>query len=43
MPYFPLGSAFPGFPKVTDHPVVREIAGELGTAPGQGPDHLAAL
>ena len=28
--YFPLGSAFPGFPKVADNPVVVDIAGELG-------------
>lgn len=30
VPYFPLGSAFPGFPKVADDPVVAGIAGELG-------------
>lgn len=35
VPYFPLGSAFPGFPKVTDNAVVREIAGELGVTPAQ--------
>jgi len=35
VPYFPLGSAFPGFPKVTDNPVVREIATELGATPAQ--------
>jgi pyridoxine 4-dehydrogenase len=35
VPYFPLGSAFPGFPKVTDNDVVREIAGELDAAPAQ--------
>ena len=35
VPYFPLGSAFPGFPKVSDHPVVIEIAGELGVTPSQ--------
>ncbi|ATL65421.1 aldo/keto reductase [Nocardia terpenica] len=33
VPYFPLGSAFPGYPKVTDHPVVREIAARLDAAP----------
>jgi aryl-alcohol dehydrogenase-like predicted oxidoreductase len=35
VPYFPLGSAFPGFPKVADNPVVVDIAGELGAAPSQ--------
>jgi aryl-alcohol dehydrogenase-like predicted oxidoreductase len=35
VPYFPLGSAFPGFPKVADNKVVREIAGELGATPSQ--------
>jgi pyridoxine 4-dehydrogenase len=35
VPYFPLGSAFPGFPKVADNPVVSEIAGELGATPSQ--------
>jgi aryl-alcohol dehydrogenase-like predicted oxidoreductase len=35
VPYFPLGSAFPGFPKVTDNPVVVEIAGELRVTPAQ--------
>ncbi|OBI52085.1 aldo/keto reductase [Mycobacterium sp. E796] len=35
VPYFPLGSAFPGFPKVTDHPVVVEVAGEIGATPAQ--------
>ncbi len=35
VPYFPLGSAFPGFPKVADHPVVAEIAGELGLTGSQ--------
>jgi pyridoxine 4-dehydrogenase len=35
VPYFPLGSAFPGFPKVADNPVVLEIAGELGVLPAQ--------
>lgn len=35
VPYFPLGSAFPGFPKVTDNTTVREIAGELGATPAQ--------
>ncbi|OBK82688.1 aldo/keto reductase [Mycolicibacter heraklionensis] len=35
VPYFPLGSAFPGFPKVTDHTTVREIADETGATPAQ--------
>lgn len=35
VPYFPLGSSFPGFPKVADHPVVAEIAGELGITGAQ--------
>jgi pyridoxine 4-dehydrogenase len=35
VPYFPLGSAIPGFPKVTDNPVVVEIADELRATPSQ--------
>jgi pyridoxine 4-dehydrogenase len=35
VPYFPLGSAFPGFPKVADNAVVADVAGELGAAPSQ--------
>jgi pyridoxine 4-dehydrogenase len=35
VPYFPLGSSFPGFPKVADNAVVAEIAGELGATPSQ--------
>jgi aryl-alcohol dehydrogenase-like predicted oxidoreductase len=35
VPYFPLGSAFPGFPKVADNPVAVEVAGELGATPSQ--------
>jgi len=35
VPYFPLGSAFPGFPKVADNPVVVEIAGEVRATPSQ--------
>jgi aryl-alcohol dehydrogenase-like predicted oxidoreductase len=35
VPYFPLGSAFPGYPKVTDNDVVREIAGDVGATPAQ--------
>jgi pyridoxine 4-dehydrogenase len=35
VPYFPLGSAFPGFPKVSDNAVVAEIAGGLGVTGSQ--------
>jgi pyridoxine 4-dehydrogenase len=35
VPYFPLGSAFPGFPKAADNDVVRAIAGELDVTPAQ--------
>jgi aryl-alcohol dehydrogenase-like predicted oxidoreductase len=35
MPYFPLGGAFPGLPKVTDEPVVRAAASTLGRTPSQ--------
>ncbi|OBH98968.1 aldo/keto reductase [Mycobacterium scrofulaceum] len=35
VPYFPLGSSLPGFPKVADHPVVAEIAGRLGVTGAQ--------
>jgi aryl-alcohol dehydrogenase-like predicted oxidoreductase len=35
VPYFPLGSAFPGLPKVTDDAVVVEVAGEIGATPAQ--------
>ena len=35
VPYFPLGSAFPRIPKVTDNPTVREIAHELHVTPAQ--------
>jgi pyridoxine 4-dehydrogenase len=35
VPFFPLGSSFPGFPKVADNEVVREVAGELGALPAQ--------
>lgn len=34
-PYFPLGSAFPQYPKVTDHPLVIEAAAALGATPAQ--------
>ena len=35
VPYFPLGLAFPGFPKVADDSVVAEIAAELGVTGSQ--------
>jgi pyridoxine 4-dehydrogenase len=35
VPYFPLGSGHPGFPKVTEHPAVVEAARRLGATPAQ--------
>ena len=35
VPFFPLGGAMPGLPKVTDQPKVIEIAGQLGVTPSQ--------
>ena len=35
VPYFPLGSAFPGIPKVTEHPAVIGCARALGATPSQ--------
>lgn len=35
VPYFPLGSAFPGMPKVTDQPAVQDAARSLGVTPSQ--------
>ncbi|MGW0854401.1 aldo/keto reductase [Streptomyces sp. NPDC002690] len=35
VPYFPLGSAFPGMPKVTDEPAVLTVAESLGRTPAQ--------
>jgi pyridoxine 4-dehydrogenase len=35
VPYFPLGSAFPGMPKVTDDPNVKSVAQRLGVTPAQ--------
>ncbi len=35
VPFFPLGGAFPGLPKVTDEPVVRDAARSLGRDPAQ--------
>lgn len=35
VPYFPLGGAFPGFPKVADEPAVIAAAQSLGATPAQ--------
>jgi pyridoxine 4-dehydrogenase len=35
VPYFPLGSAFPGMAKVTEHPAVTKAAAALGATPAQ--------
>jgi pyridoxine 4-dehydrogenase len=35
VPYFPLGSAFPGMAKVTEHPAVVTAAESLGATPAQ--------
>ena len=35
VPYFPLGSAFPGMPKVSEHPAVVAVAAALGATPAQ--------
>lgn len=35
VPYFPLGSAFPNLPKVTDDPRVRAVADDLGVSTSQ--------
>lgn len=35
VPYFPLGSAFAGMPKVTENATVRAIATRLGASPAQ--------
>jgi pyridoxine 4-dehydrogenase len=35
VPFFPLGSAFSGFPNVADNAVVRKIADEIGGTPAQ--------
>jgi pyridoxine 4-dehydrogenase len=35
VPFFPLGSAFPGIPKVTDDEVVQQVAADLGATPAQ--------
>jgi pyridoxine 4-dehydrogenase len=35
VPFFPLGSAFPGYPKVVDQPAVQAAAAALGATPAQ--------
>jgi pyridoxine 4-dehydrogenase len=35
VPYFPLGSAFPGMPKVTENDVVASLAERTGASPAQ--------
>lgn len=35
VPFFPLGGAFPGLPKVTEEPAVHAVAASLGVAPSQ--------
>ncbi len=35
VPYFPLGSAFPHMPKVTDQPAVKTVADRHGVSPSQ--------
>jgi hypothetical protein len=35
VPFMPLGSAFPGYPKVTENPAVVAVAAALGAAPAQ--------
>ena len=35
VPFFPLGGAMPGIPKVTDQPKVIELASQLGITPSQ--------
>lgn len=35
VPYFPLGSAFPNMPKVTENAAVRAVADRLGASPAQ--------
>jgi pyridoxine 4-dehydrogenase len=35
VPFFPLGSAFPGMPKVSEQPAVHEVANRLGATPAQ--------
>jgi pyridoxine 4-dehydrogenase len=35
VPFFPLGSAFPSLPKVTEQPAVQAVASRLGAQPSQ--------
>ncbi|MBB5784527.1 aldo/keto reductase [Nonomuraea jabiensis] len=35
VPFFPLGGAFPGLPKVTEEPAARAVAESLGVTPSQ--------
>ena len=35
VPYFPLGSAFPGMPKVAENPAVQAVAERIGASPAQ--------
>lgn len=35
VPYFPLGSAFPGMPKVAEQSAVQQVAGRHGATPAQ--------
>jgi pyridoxine 4-dehydrogenase len=35
VPYFPLGSAFPGYPRVAENAAVIEVAADLGATPAQ--------
>jgi pyridoxine 4-dehydrogenase len=35
VPFFPLGGAFAGLPKVTEEPAVHAVAGSLGVTPAQ--------
>jgi pyridoxine 4-dehydrogenase len=35
VPFFPLGSALPGFPNVADDPVVQSVADQIGARPAQ--------
>ena len=42
VPYFPLGSAFPGLPKVTEHPPVVALAAERRCQPRPDRPRLAA-
>lgn len=35
VPFFPLGGAFPGVPKVTEEPAVRAVADALGVTPSR--------